>query len=93
MCIRDSIQTKTAVKNAADLAGMKLRAAGTGVPVLKALGAAPLGMPMPEVPKSVQTGVCILYTSDAADDLLCVDLGGRPFIKKKKHNNNSTDTS
>src|SRR5450756_1694920 len=27
---------------------------------------------------------CLLYTSDAADDLLCVDLGGRCFIKKKK---------
>ena len=26
---------------------------------------------------------CLLYTSDAADDLLCVDLGGRRFIKKK----------
>src|SRR5450756_1356977 len=22
-------------------------------------------------------GICLLYTSDAADDLLCVDLGGR----------------
>ncbi len=51
------IMSKTAVKNAADLAGMKLRAAGTGVPVLKALGAAPIGMPMPEVPQAVQTGV------------------------------------
>src|SRR5428012_24701 len=32
---------------------------------------------------------CLLYTSDAADDLLCVDLGGRRFIKnkiKKKQN-------
>ena len=30
---------------------------------------------------------CLLYTSDAADDLLCVDLGGRRIIKKKtKHN-------
>ena len=28
---------------------------------------------------------CLLYTSDAADDLLCVDLGGRRIIKKKKH--------
>src|SRR5450756_2445187 len=28
--------------------------------------------------------VCLLYTSDAADDLLCVDLGGRRIIKKKK---------
>ena len=26
---------------------------------------------------------CLLYTSDAADDLLCVDLGGRRNIKKK----------
>ena len=27
---------------------------------------------------------CLLYTSDAADDLLCVDLGGRRSIHKKK---------
>ena len=27
---------------------------------------------------------CLLYTSDAADDLPCVDLGGRRHIKKKK---------
>ena len=27
---------------------------------------------------------CLLYTSDAADDLLCVDLGGSRIIKKKK---------
>ena len=30
---------------------------------------------------------CLLYTSDAADDLLCVDLGGRRIIKKKTHKN------
>ena len=29
------------------------------------------------------TKSCLLYTSDAADDLLCVDLGGRRIIKKK----------
>lgn len=51
------IQTNKPVRNAADLAGMKLRASGTGVPVLTALGAAPVGMPMPEVPQAVQTGV------------------------------------
>src|SRR5450756_2800102 len=28
---------------------------------------------------------CLLYTSDAADDLLCVDFGGRRIIKKKKN--------
>ena len=31
----------------------------------------------------VFNGSCLLYTSDAADDLLCVDLGGRRYIKKK----------
>jgi TRAP-type C4-dicarboxylate transport system substrate-binding protein len=51
------IQSRNPVRNTADLAGMKLRAAGTGVPVLKALGAAPVGMPMPEVPQAVQTRV------------------------------------
>ena len=30
-------------------------------------------------------GICLLYTSDAADDLLCVDFGGRRIIKKKNH--------
>eukprot|EP00825_Cyclidium_porcatum_P009006 TRINITY_DN14528_c0_g1_i1.p1 TRINITY_DN14528_c0_g1~~TRINITY_DN14528_c0_g1_i1.p1 ORF type:complete len:194 (+),score=36.31 TRINITY_DN14528_c0_g1_i1:529-1110(+) len=29
---------------------------------------------------------CLLYTSDAADDMQCVDLGGRRIIKKKKQN-------
>ncbi len=51
------IQSRDPVENLGDLKGMKLRAAGTGVPVLKALGAAPVGMPMPQVPESVQTGV------------------------------------
>ena len=51
------IQSRDPVRNLQDLKGMKLRAAGTGVPVLKALGAAPVGMPMPQVPESVQTGV------------------------------------
>ena len=27
---------------------------------------------------------CLLYTSDAADDMQCVDLGGRRIIKKKE---------
>ena len=26
---------------------------------------------------------CLLYTSDAADDMQCVDLGGRRIIKKR----------
>src|SRR5450756_2577862 len=31
----------------------------------------------------IESHLCLLYTSDAADDLLCVDLGGRRIIKKK----------
>jgi TRAP-type C4-dicarboxylate transport system substrate-binding protein len=51
------IQSREPVENLKDLKGMKLRAAGTGVPVLKTLGAAPVGMPMNQVPAAVQTGV------------------------------------
>ena len=29
---------------------------------------------------------CLLYTSDAADDLICVDLGGRRIITKNNFN-------
>ena len=32
-------------------------------------------------------GLCLLYTSDAADERSSVDLGGRRIIKKKKHSN------
>src|SRR5450756_1591853 len=39
-----------------------------------------------------QSSVCLLYTSDAADDLLCVDLGGRRIIKKKNKNKNNKYT-
>mgnify|MGYP003690719253 CR=1 FL=1 len=31
---------------------------------------------------SLHTNTCLLYTSDAADDMQCVDLGGRRIIKK-----------
>ena len=36
---------------------------------------------MPSAPENSSAGdICLLYTSDAADDLLCVDLGGRRII-------------
>src|SRR5659263_206980 len=47
----------------------------------------PLGrfLPCHLVARTRETGAnystCLLYTSDAADDLLCVDLGGRRIIK------------
>eukprot|EP00831_Metopus_contortus_P007309 TRINITY_DN12797_c0_g1_i3.p1 TRINITY_DN12797_c0_g1~~TRINITY_DN12797_c0_g1_i3.p1 ORF type:complete len:246 (+),score=46.23 TRINITY_DN12797_c0_g1_i3:92-829(+) len=34
---------------------------------------------------------CLLYTSDAADDTPCVDLGGRRIIKKKKKQRQAKD--
>ena len=33
--------------------------------------------------KKAKSLVCLLYTSDAADECSCVDLGGRRIIKKK----------
>src|SRR5450756_3206808 len=42
-------------------------------------------LPVEGLPPTLSlTSACLLYTSDAADDLLCVDLGGRRIIKKKK---------
>ena len=34
--------------------------------------------------------ICLLYTSDAADERSSVDLGGRRIIKKKKKDSNVT---
>ena len=38
---------------------------------------------MKHIQKIKISWTCLLYTSDAADDLLCVDLGGRRILKKK----------
>ena len=37
------------------------------------------------IANEVQRAVCLLYTSDAADERSSVDLGGRRIIKKKKN--------
>ena len=59
---------------------------------------APPGSPVPEQTAHAQHGddddddvdlhgwVCLLYTSDAADERSSVDLGGRRIIKKKTKN-------
>ena len=41
-------------------------------------------VPVPEGDGKDALEACLLYTSDAAADLLCVALGGRGNIKKKK---------
>ena len=37
--------------------------------------------------------ICLLYTSDAADERSSVDLGGRRIIKKKKHQKTDRERS
>src|SRR5680860_1897284 len=44
----------------------------------------PVTAAYPAAPAPPPASACLLYTSDAADDLLCVDLGGRRIIKKNK---------
>lgn len=51
------IQTKTPVKTLEDLKGMQIRISGSLTPILKELGASPVGMAMSEVPESLQTGI------------------------------------
>lgn len=56
-CATAQILSKKAVRNLDDLKGLKLRAAGTGVKIMNALGAAAVGMPQSEVPEALQKGV------------------------------------
>ena len=37
--------------------------------------------------------ICLLYTSDAADERSSVDLGGRRIIKKKQQSYNDIDST
>lgn len=56
-CATANIMSQKAVRNMEDLQGLKLRAAGTGVDIMKLLGSAPEGMPMSAVPEALQKGV------------------------------------
>lgn len=57
------IQSKEPVDEAADLQGMELRTSGALTPALELFGAAPVGLPMPEVAQQLQTGVINGYAS------------------------------
>lgn len=56
-CAPANIYAKKPVKNLEDLKGLELRASGGVAQVLKALGAAPVGMPQSETPEALQKGV------------------------------------
>ena len=62
-CAPAYIQSKTPVRNLDDLKGMELRASGTGVTLLKMLGAAGVGMPQSEVAEALAKGVVKGYAS------------------------------
>lgn len=57
------LQSKQPVTSMADLKGMALRTSGALTPALKRLGASPVGLPMPKVAQSLQTGVINGYVS------------------------------
>src|SRR5659263_197264 len=76
--LASGVRGKTERDVAADLAREMVRRGAEGVsfPPIVADGS------RSAMPHATPSG-CLLYTSDAADDLLCVDLGGRRIIKKK----------
>ena len=81
-------QAEDGIRDAQELVGseMCIRDSNSGPPAeLSARGAeAPQRCACQQVQVDLEHGLaCLLYTSDAADDLLCVDLGGRRIIKKK----------
>ncbi|HVN83026.1 MAG TPA: TRAP transporter substrate-binding protein [Terriglobia bacterium] len=56
-CAPANIMSQKPVRKLEDLEGLKLRAAGTGVEIMKLLGAQPEGMPMSAVPEALQKAV------------------------------------
>ncbi|MBW2317742.1 MAG: TRAP transporter substrate-binding protein [Deltaproteobacteria bacterium] len=52
-----NIMSKIPIRNLNDIKGVNLRASGGAAQILKAWGANPVGMPMPETPEALQKGV------------------------------------
>src|SRR5450756_1122787 len=58
-------------------------ASARGLSITAQIAARPVGLLLGLELSRNPFQTCLLYTSDAADDLLCVDLGGCRIIKKK----------
>ena len=84
MCIRDSYPTPRPIPIADANPPVAHSLAGIGVVLARDEG--DFGL----LGVADKTRGCLLYTSDAADDLLCVDLGGRRIIKKKTPKQHNT---
>jgi TRAP-type C4-dicarboxylate transport system substrate-binding protein len=52
-----NIMSKVPIRSLEDIKGVPLRASGGAAQILKAWGATPVGMPMPETPEALQKGV------------------------------------
>ena len=57
------LQTQEPVTTTADLQGLEMRTSGALTSALSSLGAAPVGLPMPEVGQALETGVIKGYAS------------------------------
>ena len=68
---------------------MVAEASSGSTSIAMALACAQLGLRfiavMPEGVSNERVYICLLYTSDAADERSSVDLGGRRIIHKNKH--------
>lgn len=56
-------QTQDEIAAPSDAEGLELRSSSATIPILKRMGAAPVGMAMPEVAEALQTGVINGYVS------------------------------
>ena len=83
-------QAEDGIRDAQESRGLgdvyKRQVAGRAIPASSSASRSRSGKCMAGARSSGQSAgrVCLLYTSDAADDLLCVALGGRRIIKKNK---------
>ena len=76
MCIRDRLREGSSVVVAANVEATTILEAEEEMHRAVAIG---------EPDGVVVSNICLLYTSDAADERSSVDLGGRRIIKKKNN--------
>ena len=68
--------------------GVMIAAGNLQQDILQVCGKKPELLTSTSSKRCIIAGTCLLYTSDAADDLLCVDIGGSRISKKKKTTQN-----
>ena len=79
----DEKKIADALKQGLEENGFSVQVAYDGNIALKIFRSQPHQLIIADINLPGMNGYCLLYTSDAADDLLCVDLGGRRTITKQ----------